>query len=208
MRIAAYIGAVLLFAVAASAAPTLYPEPSSWGLLDGGATLGDRRAEVDAMAVIAAKMPEGFGPAVRLRVLDDQTGRGTTLIALTQVGNAYRIVAAWSDAWLKTAPHAHVSRCAVPVDAKIADDITAAWKGVLLATSYRDRPAFGAKDSIEHYAMSLGGRWLAGWTYAPEAASAPGQLHSVAQAMFALCQRDDAQTRDGLQTALNGFRQN
>lgn len=183
----------------------LYPEPSGWGLLDAGASLADRRAEVDYMAIIAAAMPEGFGSDVRVRLIEDHLGSDTLVVALKQTGTDYHIVQAKSAAWLKTNPQVQVSRCTVPIDRATGEEIIAAWKSVLVTTSYANKPDFGGTGAIEHFALSLEGRWLAGWAYAPETTTPPGRLVRLAMAMTAVCMRNEGQERQRLSDELAAF---
>jgi len=195
----------LIFCVPAAAGSALYPEASAWGALQEGGALADRKAEADYMAIIAAAVPEAFGPQLRLRLIIDQDGRGPKIVGLKKTDSGYRIVAGEPDAWLKLTPKAPVSRCAIAVEPKLGDALTAAWKSVLLSTSYAEKPAFGAKGEIDHFVMSLDGRWLAGWAYSPESDTPPGRLQNVAMAMIAICMHDDAQEQQRLQTALSEF---
>ncbi|MDR3527224.1 MAG: hypothetical protein P4L57_08070 [Rhizomicrobium sp.] len=179
--------ALLILSVPAVASAALYPEASVWGSLQAGAALDQRKAEADFMARLAAAMPEAFGPQLRLRLIIEQNGRGPEMVGLKQTASGYRLVAAEPAAWLKTKPKGPVSRCESPIAPKSGEALVAAWQRVLLATSYADKPGFGGSGDIDHFAMTLEGRWLAGWVYAPEAATPPGRLQEIALTMKAVC---------------------
>ncbi len=206
MRTAWGLWAMLLVSsLPAAASAVLYPEPSAWGALQTGGTLDDRNAEASFMAKIAAAIPDAFGPQVRLRLIIEEVGHGPDVIGLKQTEKGYRIIAAQPGAWLKLDPKVQVSRCEVAVAPPIGEAIVADWKSVLLATSYAEKPAFGGDGDIDHFAMSLEGRWLAGWAYEPASATPPGRLDAIAMAMMALCMRDEPQEHQRLQSVLSDF---
>lgn len=92
-------------------------------------------------------------------------------------------------------------RCEYPIEAAFAARIIDAWQQMLRSTRYSKDPVMGLDGTIYHFFAKSGVQSMAGQTWSPDPATAPGMMVAIADAMKALCTAKDAASLRALEAS-------
>jgi hypothetical protein len=85
-----------------------------------------------------------------------------------------------------------LNRCSVPVEARLAADLTKAWRNMLEAVRSDEDLMAGVDGTSYVFSMEFEGRALAGETWTPSEGTAPAKLALLADTMRRYCETRDA----------------
>lgn len=98
-------------------------------------------------------------------------------------------------------------RCEIEIPPDIAMAAIAAWRGVLLRTTYDEKPRRGMDGGTAEFSMYDGVQQLYGWIWSPEDRSMPGRLWQIGDMLGQLCVTHDQKLIPKLDAQISNLRE-